>query len=63
MMTGHFDNDCKRWSSGTGSSSEATYPMEDYTFVGLVGIEDPPKGGVAEAMTAEGLPRHPFKGT
>jgi magnesium-transporting ATPase (P-type) len=35
-----------------GSSSGASYPMDGFKFVGLVGIEDPPKRGVAQAVMA-----------
>jgi sodium/potassium-transporting ATPase subunit alpha len=36
----------------SGSTGEAAYPMTDFRFVGLVGIEDPPKQGVATAVQA-----------
>jgi sodium/potassium-transporting ATPase subunit alpha len=39
-------------SSDTGSSGETNYPMDGFRFVGLFGIEDPPKAGVREAVVA-----------
>jgi sodium/potassium-transporting ATPase subunit alpha len=38
--------------SGSGTTSEANYPMHDFHFVGLVGIEDPAKQGVEKAVEA-----------
>ena len=32
------------------SRSEANYPGSEYTFIGLVSLEDPPKHGVREAI-------------
>lgn len=34
----------------TFSKNDGNYPSEDYTFVGLVSLEDPPKHGVREAI-------------
>lgn len=32
------------------SKNDLNYPSEDYCFVGLVSLEDPPKHGVREAI-------------
>mmetsp|Transcript_159238 Transcript_159238/g.296923 ORF Transcript_159238/g.296923 Transcript_159238/m.296923 type:complete len:1324 (+) Transcript_159238:68-4039(+) len=36
--------------SGTGSSTETSFPMDNFSFIGLMGIEDPPKHDVADAV-------------
>jgi magnesium-transporting ATPase (P-type) len=38
--------------AGTGSSNDNNFPMEGFRFVGLMGIEDPPKAGVSDAVIA-----------
>ncbi|KAJ3312728.1 hypothetical protein HDV04_002692 [Boothiomyces sp. JEL0838] len=35
----------------TFDHAKENYPKSDYTFLGLIGLEDPPKDGVAEAIT------------